>query len=113
MSVRGVLMDYVMYDSRYIVRRFDMDDLQVATHLNGTLNARGDTDSGWSLEVAIPLANFQVLGDRPSAGTVWKANLNRWDGTEPDRTMSIWSDPLVERPHPHFPERFGDLVFVD
>jgi len=113
MSARGVLMDYVMYDSRYIVRRFDMDGIQIATHLRGTLNARGDSDSGWSLEVAIPLANFAALGDPPSAGTVWTANLNRWDGTAPDRTMSIWSDPLVERPHPHFPERFGDLVFVD
>lgn len=113
MNARAVLYDYLMYDSRHLFKRFDMDGVRVATHLDGTLNARGDSDNGWSLEVAIPWTNFAVLGDRPTDGTVWRANLNRWDGTQPDRTMSIWSDPLVERPHPHFPERFGELVFVD
>jgi hypothetical protein len=45
-------------------------------------------------------------------GTVWKANLNRWDGVEPNRRMSIWSDPVQPRPAPHVPARFGELVFV-
>ena len=112
-NARAVLFDYLMYDSRRLFKRFDMDGVRVATHLDGTLNARGDSDTGWSLEVAIPWDNFEVLGDRPEPGTVWSANLNRWDGIQPDRTMSIWSDPLVERPHPHFPERFGELIFVD
>jgi hypothetical protein len=39
--------------------------------------------------------------------------LNRWDGVEPDRRMSIWSDPLESTAWPHVPARFGELVFVD
>jgi len=113
MNARAVFMDYLMYDSRHIVRRFDMEGVRVVSHLRGTLNARGDADSGWSLEVAIPWSNFADLAEPPSVGTVWRANLNRWDGVPPDRTMSIWSDPLQENPRPHVPERFGELVFVD
>src|SRR5690606_4724385 len=59
-------------------------------------------------------ANFEELSRRPPvAGAVWKANLNRWDGVEPDRRMSIWSDPLESTAWPHVPGRFGELVFVD
>jgi hypothetical protein len=55
---------------------------------------RTDTDTGWTLEASIPWANFEELSRRPPVpGTVWKANFNRWDGVQPARRMSIWSDP--------------------
>lgn len=116
MNARAVLYDYVMYamgQSRFALKRFDMQGVKVASHLRGTLNARGDTDRGWSLEVSIPWANFTDMAPRPEVGTVWKANLNRWDGVPPDRRMSIWADPLQPRSNPHVPERFGDLRFVE
>lgn len=56
------------------------------------------------------LALYHALGKSP--GTVWAFNLNRWDGVEPNRRMSIWSDSMQERPGPHAPERFGDMRFV-
>jgi hypothetical protein len=112
MNARAVLYDYLMYDSRYAFKRFNMQGVQLATFIRGTLNARGDEDQGWSLEVAIPWVNFEELSRRPAAGTEWTANLNRWDGVEPNRRLSMWSDPLQPRPHPHFPARFGQLVFV-
>ena len=56
------------------------------------------------------LALYDTLGKSP--GTVWAFNLNRWDGVEPNRRMSIWSDSMQERPGPHAPERFGDMRFV-
>src|SRR5262245_30114467 len=112
MNARAVIYDYLMYDSRFAMKRFNMQGLKVATFLRGTLNARGDTDNGWSLELAIPWVNFEEFSQRPAAGAVWKANLNRWDGVEPARRMSIWSDPIQQRPAPHVPARFGELVFV-
>ena len=112
MNARAVLYDYLMYDSRYAFKRFNMQGVQVATFLNGTLNARGDQDTGWSLEVAIPWVNFEEMAKRPEANTEWTMNLARWDGVEPDRRMSLWSDPQQPRPNPHFPPRFGQIVFV-
>jgi hypothetical protein len=112
MNARGVLYDYLMVDSKYAFKRFNMQGVLLATFIRGTLNTRGDEDKGWSLEVAIPWANFEELAKRPTPGTIWTANLNRWDGVEPNRRLSMWSDSGQTRPDPHVPARFGQLVFV-
>ncbi|MBN2512651.1 MAG: hypothetical protein JXB18_06905 [Sedimentisphaerales bacterium] len=49
----------------------------------------------------------------PKVGTVYTANLNRWDGVQPDRRLSVWSDSKLNWPHPHAPEHFGKLTFVE
>jgi hypothetical protein len=112
MNARAVLYDYVMYQSQHLFKQFDLRGVKLATYIDGTMNARGDTDKGWSLEVAIPWENFDALSKRPVAGAVWSANINRWDGVEPNRRMSNWSDPVQPKPNPHVPARFGQLVFV-
>jgi hypothetical protein len=113
MNARGVLYDYIMFQpGGHLFKPFDLRGVQLATYLNGTLNTRGDQDKGWSLEVAIPWANFEALSKPPAAGTTWAANINRWDGVEPNRRMSNWSDPVQANPNPHVPARFGQLVFV-
>jgi hypothetical protein len=112
MNARAVLYDYLMYDSRSVMKRFNLQGVQLATHMRGTLNARGDEDHGWTLEVAIPWVNFEEFSKRPEPGASWTMNVNRWDGVEPTRRMSNWSDPQQPRPNPHAPARFGQLVFV-
>lgn len=116
MNARGVLYDYVTVavapTQRMLLKRFDLNGAKVAASLNGTLNERADKDRGWSLEVSIPWENFEGFSRRPATGTSWRFNLNRWDGVEPDRRMSIWSDSMQERPNPHVPERFGEMRFV-
>jgi hypothetical protein len=112
MNARGVLYDYLNYNSRTLFKRFDATGVTIASTVRGTLNERHDTDNGWSLEVAIPWVNFEELSPRPPVvGTVWKANVNRWDGVEPKRRMSIWSDPQNTTSWPHVPSRFGEIVF--
>jgi hypothetical protein len=113
MNARGVLYDYLMVDSKYAFKRFNLQGVLLATSIRGTLNTRGDQDQGWSLEVAIPWVNFEELAKRPTTGTIWTANLNRWDGVEPNRRLSMWSDPVQAQANPHVPARFGQLVFVE
>jgi len=48
-----------------------------------------------------------TLSQRPTV------NFNRWDGSEPNRGMSIWSDPQNTESWPHVPSRFGGIVFVN
>lgn len=112
MNARATLYDYVMYQSQHLFKQFNLQGVKLATFIDGTMNMRGDRDKGWSLEVAIPWANFEALSKRPVAGAVWAANINRWDGVEPNRRMSNWSDPVQPRPNPHVPSRFGQLIFV-
>jgi hypothetical protein len=114
MNARGTLYDYLNYNSRTLFKRYDATGVKIATSLRGSLNVRTDTDRGWSLEARIPWPNFEELSRRPpGVGAVWKANFNRWDGVQPDRRMSIWSDPQNNESWPHVPSRFGEMVFVD
>lgn len=112
MNARGTLYDYLMVDSSYAFKRFNMQGVLLASFIRGTLNTRGDEDRGWSLEVAIPWVNFEELAKRPTPGTIWTANLNRWDGIEPNRRLSMWSNSGQPQPSPHAPARFGHLVFT-
>jgi hypothetical protein len=113
MNAGAVLYDYVAVMPRTFYRRFQMEGVRLAVKLSGTLNVRGDKDRGWNLELAIPWANFDTLAPAPKAGDRWRAQLNRWDGVEPHRRLSMWVDPRIERSWPHVPARFGWLEFVD
>jgi hypothetical protein len=114
MNARAVLFDYLYVFPKPFLKRYDLVGVQLATVMRGTLNARNDKDEGWSLEVAIPWENFQDLAKKspPEPGSIWRANFNRWDGVEPNRRFSLWSDSGLTQPGPHFPARFGELVFV-
>ncbi len=114
-NVRGAMMDYFCAysaDAQYYIKRFQMEGVKIAIQIDGTLNQREDKDRGWTVEMAIPWENFSDMAKPPQAGTVFTANLNRWDGVEPNRRLSVWADSKLNWPHPHAPAQFGDLVFV-
>ncbi len=112
MNALGTIMDYVCIDGRYYMRQFDFKGVKVGIQIHGTLNLRGDQDRGWDVELAIPWSNFAEMSGPPKVGTTFTANFNRWDGTEPNRRLSVWADSGLDWPHPHVPERFGRLIFM-
>jgi cyanophycinase len=114
MNAKATLYDYFYAFPQLLIKRLDFSGVQLATHLNGTLNQTADKDRSWTLELAIPWPNFEELAKKlpPEPGTVWRVNLNRWDGVEPNRRLSQWSDSGLDRPNPHNPARFGELLFV-
>ncbi len=115
MNARGVLYDYAYPFPQRLLKNYTLPGVRLATSIKGTLNASGDQDQGWSLEVAIPWRAFSDLTDAPvpKVGDRWIANMNRWDGTQPNRRLSQWSDSGMVRPDPHYPDRFGQLLFLD
>jgi hypothetical protein len=107
----GTVMDYICVDAQFYVRRLNLEDVKIGIQVDGTLNESGDADRGWRLEMAVPWRNFSDMAKPPQAGTIFTANLNRWDGIEPNRRLSVWADSKIDWPHPHSPQNFGDLVF--
>lgn len=112
MNARAVMYDYVYFQYRYLFKRLNLEGLELSTKIDGTLNARGDSDRGWTLEVAIPFSELEPLGKQPQPGERWTMNFNRWDGVEPARRLSMWSDAGLEAITPHNAKRFGLVRFV-
>jgi len=115
MNARGVLYDYLYPFPQRIMKNYNLPGVRVAVSSKGSLNSSADQDQGWNLEVSIPWRAFADLADKPvpRIGERWIANLNRWDGTEPNRRLSQWSDSGMLKPNPHYPDRFGQLLFVE
>ncbi|MFN0124363.1 MAG: carbohydrate-binding family 9-like protein [Blastocatellia bacterium] len=113
MNVRGVLYDYHYAFPAKHDKSPDIIGALLKTSMRGTLNQREDTDQGWTLELAIPWESLRMGAPRkaPRGGEQMRAQLNRWDGVEPRRRMSNWSNPGMKKPNPHNPERFGVLLF--
>ncbi|WP_420456020.1 carbohydrate-binding family 9-like protein [Rubrivirga sp.] len=103
----------------------NLPGLRSAVFVDGTLNAAHDTDRGWSVEVALPLAELAAYngGRRPMDGDQWRIGLSRveWqhritEGGDyekvPDTPENnwVWSPQgIVDM---HRPERWGFVQFT-
>jgi hypothetical protein len=73
-------------------------------------NRRGERDTGWTVEIALPFADLDLpRAVRP--GDTWRVNFYRIE-REPREEFSAWSPTLADPPDFHIPDRFGRLVFL-
>ena len=82
-----------------------------AARVDGTLDAPGDVDRGWTVEGKVPWSAFVPTGGRPAPGDAWSFALCRYDhgpnGTEPRLSSCA---PLRRRSF-HRYEDYGRLTF--
>ncbi|WP_374579950.1 carbohydrate-binding family 9-like protein [Pseudoduganella sp.] len=92
---------------------WDIEGLQTAIGVQGTLNDPRDKDKGWTVEMAIPLTAFAARQKvpQPRAGTTWRINFSRvqWTAGKKSEDNWVWSPQGVV--NMHVPERWGFLHF--
>lgn len=110
----------VVFDARFESHRSDlakarawnMAGFKTAVAVDGTLNARDDVDRGYTIEMAVPIAEVPGARQPPAHGQTWKLNLFRWDLPKAGRQVaSAFSPPIVGDFHAL--DRFGELRFED
>ena len=115
MNVRRAMLDQHHPEGPGVKVRqeWNSDGVQIRVTVDGTLNDDRDTDRGWILEAAIPLANFSQVAQHtpPKPGDVWHLNLNRCGG-KTNQQYSQWSPSKTELPQFHAPQDFGRVIFV-
>ncbi len=119
-----LLLERPYRDGGPAVNAWEIPGLKTAVHVDGTLNDPSDTDTGWTVEFALP---WKVLGERahrpapPRDGDQWRVNFSRveWQhvvvdgkyrkvpGTKEDNW--VWSPQGVI--DMHRPERWGFVQF--
>lgn len=101
---------------------WDSPKLRAATKFKGALNDPADPDGGYTVEMAIPIADVALRRKTMGGvrdGVPLRMNLYRIDYDTPERiggpgagqTLIAWSPTLVKRFHR--PERFGVVLLVD
>ncbi|CAN5499750.1 MAG: carbohydrate-binding family 9-like protein [Pyrinomonadaceae bacterium] len=56
---------------------------------------------------------WKAFGKKPEFGDVWRGNLFRCVGKNPDRGYLAWRSTRTETPNFHVPEAFGELEFSE
>ena len=109
-----------IFDAYFVKRGAPLDEatawdsqLRVAVSVDGTLNNPEDDDRGWSLELALPLADLHHAGNSiPKQGEVWKAAVCRYDyDARWEQPLNTATAPVTESGGFHSYEVYGPLLF--
>jgi hypothetical protein len=106
--------------------RWNIEGMKTAVFVNGTLNNPADTDTGWSVEIAMPWVSLERIShyqQAPNAGEQWRVNFSRVEWTvnivdgkykkvegKPEDNW-VWSPQGVI--NMHRPEMWGYVHFAD
>ena len=115
------LPDYRKYENDVDPKRKPYDwtsKLRAKVTVDGTLNKRDDKDNGWTVELAIALADVNGLQTTggvkvpPALGDTWRLNMYRLDvPNSKTSSAAAWSAPMVGDFHAL--DKFGHVVFAD
>ena len=114
-TVMDLLMDRPYRDGGKFYLPWDLRGLQTAVHVNGTLNDPSDTDRGWTVEMAIPIASLCVEFQKPEEllKMDWKIGFSRveWLKAGGPEENWVWNPTGVVDMHQ--PEKWGVLHFAE
>ncbi len=109
---------------------WNLNDLQTAVQIKGTLNNPTDQDASWSIEMAIPMNALVELKNKPATlpkeGEQWRINFSRvqWDHDIEDGKYQRkkvngkyqreynWTWSNQTRINMHAPEKWGHVQFT-
>lgn len=118
-------------DGGKAIDSWDMRNIGIGIDIQGTLNDPSDTDSGWTLELAIPWKDLEEAssdGKKPSVGDQWRVNFSRvewrletkggaYQKKQDESGKPLSEDNWVWSPqgiiNMHYPEMWGFVQFAD
>lgn len=113
-----------------VLNQWDVNETQIGIDIRGTLNDPSDVDTGWNIEMAIPIQAIKDIdrGSEVKEGSMWRVNFSRvqWQHQVKNGIYSrkqdangkllpennwVWSEQSAIAMHR--PEHWGYLFFTD
>ena len=95
----------------FLISAYNPEGILLETNVAGTPNQSDDKDTGFTLEMAIPLKSFEGLITLapPVSGSRWRMQAARWDHSfGKDTFTSLFPSKMIG---PHNFKQFGWMVF--
>lgn len=89
---------------------WNMEGLESAIHIEGSLNDDSDKDEYWSVEAKLPFESIPGPEAAPKPGQQWAANFYRYDRPDDNRTFAYGWEPISGSFHSS--SKFGALRFA-
>ncbi len=89
--------------------------IQAAAHCDGTLNQWLDRDRGWTAEIAVPLSELTIHGERFEPGARWSVLIGRYNYSRylATRGPELTAMPLISKADFHCHEEYARLELAD
>ena len=88
-----------------------IESMRSAVQINGTLNKSEDRDKFWTFELAVPLKELDVKGEKFTAENPWTVLLARYNYDTSFRYVQLSTYPPLPIANNHLIEYYGDLKF--
>lgn len=134
-NARGTLWDLLLSrpyrDLGKAITSYNLNGMKMAIGIRGTLNYPFDSDTAWTVEMALPMRSLTALSPfpvKPYEGEAWRVNFSRvqWptavkdssyikvshSADTPDHPEMNWVWSPFESIDMHQPEAWGYLVFL-
>ena len=110
-TVMDLLMEKPYRQGGTYIMTWDVQGLELAVNVNGTLNKSGDKDEGWSVEMKIPFSALSRGGSDPRNNKMWRANFSRVEWLAKPEENWVWSPTGVV--DIHIPDKWGYIRFAE
>lgn len=112
-----VFLNSFYEDMQVVLKAYD-PVFEVAVQIDGTLNDATDLDTGWTMEMAIPIQAFRTVGKFSplQSGAKWAFMIVRQDRNDPTGNRRSTSTLFPLSPtefNVHDPQYFGLMEFVE
>ncbi len=86
--------------------------LRVAAQCNGTLNNWQDKDTGWTVEMAMPIKDLEAYGYKFGPGYDWTILVGRYNYSRYLNETELSMSPQLSRTAYHLYEEYASIEFV-